>query len=239
MSLARSASTAHASAPSRASVPARASAPKPAPGVTVDVVLPAERAIFALEHVDAGAREIRVALAPFRRAIGCARDALDGRGGVVAAIAVRAAMVAMIARPSAACAALAAACAWATRDGKRRADRRRALMRGEGGGENETEETAAVTAFTARDATVLMERAAKAAERAASVADWRSRTVSAATMYAAMALSGVSAIVRADAMMCAIALYATRPARLRVIPDPIDACWSRLPSLWKVQSKIQ
>ena len=93
--------------------------------------------------------------------------------------------------------------------------------------------------FTAKDATVLMERAAKAAERAASVAEWRSRTVSAATMYAAMALSGVSALVRADVMMCAIALYATRPARLRVIPDPINACWSRLPSLWKDQSKIQ
>ena len=51
MSSARSASTATASAPSRAAVPARASAPKPAPGVTVDVVLPAERAIFTLEHV--------------------------------------------------------------------------------------------------------------------------------------------------------------------------------------------
>ena len=112
-------------------------------------------------------------------------------------------------------------------------------LRGEGGGENETEETAPVMEFTAKDATVLMERAAKAAERAASVAEWRSRTVSAATMYAAMALSGVSAFVRADVMMCAIALYATRPARLRVIPDPINACWSRLPSLWKDQSKIQ
>ena len=239
MSSARSASTATASAPSRAALPARASAPKPAPGVTVDVVLPAERAIFTLEHVDAGAREICVALGPFRRAIAFVRDALDGRGGVVAAIAVRAAMVAAIARPNAACAALAAACAWATRDGKRRADLRRALMRGEGGGENETEETAPVMEFTAKDATVLMERAAKAAERAASVAEWRSRTVSAATMYAAMALSGVSAFVRADVMMCAIALYATRPARLRVIPDPINACWSRLPSLWKDQSKIQ
>jgi hypothetical protein len=111
MSSARSASTATASAPSRAAVPARASAPKPAPGVTVDVVLPAERAIFTLEHVDAGAREICVALGPFRRAIAFVRDALDGRGGVVAAIAVRAAMVAAIARPNAACAALAAACA--------------------------------------------------------------------------------------------------------------------------------
>jgi hypothetical protein len=64
MSSARSASTATASAPSRAALPARASAPKPAPGVTVDVVLPAERAIFTLEHVDAGAREICVALGP-------------------------------------------------------------------------------------------------------------------------------------------------------------------------------
>ena len=82
MSSARSASTATASAPSRAAVPARASAPKPAPGVTVDVVLPAERAIFTLEHVDAGAREICVALGPFRRAIAFVGDALDGRGGV-------------------------------------------------------------------------------------------------------------------------------------------------------------
>jgi hypothetical protein len=93
--------------------------------------------------------------------------------------------------------------------------------------------------FTAKDATVLMEAAAKAAERAASVAEWRSRTLSAATVYAAMVLSGLSVFVRADAMMCAIALYATRPARLRVVPDPINACWSRLPSMWKEQAKIQ
>lgn len=106
-------------------------------------------------------------------------------------------------------------------------------MCGEGGGENEMEEMVLVMEFMVKDVMVLMERAAKAAERAASVAEWRSRTVSAAMMYVVMVLSGVSVFVRVDVMMCVIVLYVMWLVRLWVILDLINACWSRLSSLWK------
>jgi hypothetical protein len=34
-------------------------------------------------------------------------------------------------------------------------------------------------------------------------------------------------------------LYATRPMRMRVVPDPLTACWSRLPTKAREASKIQ
>jgi len=93
--------------------------------------------------------------------------------------------------------------------------------------------------ITMKEATGAMERVADVGERLASVAEWRSRTVSSAMMYAAFVMCGLSVFVRADVMMCCIALYATRPASLRVVPDPVASCWSRLPHFGKEASRIQ
>ena len=93
--------------------------------------------------------------------------------------------------------------------------------------------------FGQEEATAIMEATATATERLASVAEWRSRTVSAAAMYAAMVMSVMSLFIPARTVMCWGLLYATRPKRMRVVPDPLTSCWSRLPTKAREASKIQ
>jgi len=87
--------------------------------------------------------------------------------------------------------------------------------------------------FTAKDATEWMEACAKGCERLASVANWKLRTVTRGTAAACAVLAVLSASVKAEDMMCVIALYVTRPNWLKVVPGPIGSAWARLPSNWK------
>ena len=203
------------------------------PIATVDAVHPSEQQIFTLEHSRSGLDTFARAAAPFASVARVVVDGFDGRGGAMRAIAVRVIMVVMIRMPRVIVPALCAT-TWFVMGRERE---RRALARANGTGEDE--DSREYFEITAKGATRAMEGCATTFERLASVAEWRSRTVSAATMYAAWTLCGMSLFVSAETMMCWIALYATRPSRLKIVPDPVTACWSRLPSREKEASKIQ
>lgn len=230
---------------STAATPAVAARPKPAPGVTVDVVHAAESQIFSLEHTRESIAELCRALAPFTPAWRWIKDGFDGRGPIWRAIAVRVGMVTLVMRPNLIVPAACCACASVMRAEKTRADFERARSRGEVDRELESIMQMEMTArrveltFGQEDATAVMEATATATERLASVTEWRSRTVSAAVMYAAAVMSVMSLFIPASTVMCWVLLYATRPMRLRVVPDPLTACWSRLPTKAREASKIQ
>ena len=206
-------------------------------GVSVDVVHPAESQIFTLEHTRESISKLCAALAPFAYVFATLDRGFRGTGSLKLSIGVRVVMLTLIRYPNliAPCALLTIARVMSVE--KRRADFQRARTRGEVPSEMMNEMalfgSRAELEFTAKDATVAMEKLAKACERLASVAEWRSRVVSRATLYAATFMAVLSLFVRADDMFCWIALYVTRPDRLRVVPDPIGAAWSRLPSMWK------
>lgn len=209
---------------------------------TVETLHPSERAVLELEHSKPALDALAAALAPFAGAFDAIGRAFDGSAGVMAAIGVRVVMIAMIRFPRLIAAAACALAARTMETERKRAAFARARSRGESNAGDELMALgprAEARAITMKEATGAMARAADVGERLASVAEWRSRTVSAATMYAAYAMCGLSAFVRAEVMMCWIALYVTRPARLRVVPDPVASCWSRLPHLGKEANKIQ
>ena len=217
--------------------------PKPAPGVTVDVVHAAESHIFSLDHTRASIDALCRAIAPFAPTWRWVRDGFDGTGSIARAIAVRAGMVALVMRPNLIVPAACATCARVARREKIRADFERARARGEVDRELEAvmemKTRREEVTFGQEEATAIMEATATATERLASVAEWRSRTVSAAAMYAAMVMSVMSLFIPARTVMCWGLLYATRPKRMRVVPDPLTSCWSRLPTKAREASKIQ
>lgn len=146
-------------------------------------------------------------------------------------------------RPNLIVPAACATCAKVARREKIRADFERARARGEVDREVEAvmemKTRREEVTFGQEEATAIMEATATATERLASVAEWRSRTVSAAAMYAAMVMSVMSLFIPARTVMCWGLLYATRPKRMRVVPDPLTSCWSRLPTKAREASKIQ
>ena len=164
-------------------------------------------------------------------------------GSIARAIAVRVGMVALVMRPNLIVPAACATCAKVALREKIRADFERARARGEVDREVEAvmemKTRREEVTFGQEEATAIMEATATATERLASVAEWRSRTVSAAAMYAAMVMSVMSLFIPARTVMCWGLLYATRPKRMRIVPDPLTSCWSRLPTKAREASKIQ
>ena len=199
--------------------------------------------IFSLDHTRASIDALCRAIAPFAPTWRWVRDGFDGTGSIARAIAVRAGMVALVMRPISSSRRACANGARVARREKIRADFERARARGEVDREAEAvmemKTRREEVTFGQEEATAIMEATATATERLASVAEWRSRTVSAAAMYAAMVMSVMSLFIPARTVMCWGLLYATRPKRMRVVPDPLTSCWSRLPTKAREASKIQ
>ena len=209
--------------------------PKSSAQVNVDTIQPAERDVLSLTHSQESLSKLCDALTPFvplmrRTRAGFRGDSIKG------AIAVRVALVAAIYYPTLIVPGVLTTIAYVMKLERAKAERATSRSRGEDASAVLADEKLTITA---QDVTVAAEALAKAFERFASIAEWRSRVVSTATVYFALTMSVLSLLVPAQSMMMWLALYVTRPASMRVIPDPFTAAWTRLPNHSRAATNIQ
>jgi len=208
---------------------------KPSSNVNVDTIQPAERDVLSLKHSQESLNKLCDALTPFGPIVRHAREGFRGED-LKSALVVRAALVAGIYYPTLIVPGVLTAIAYAMRLERTKRERAKSRARGEDTSKLIEDEKLTITP---RDVTVTAEALATAFERFASVAEWRSRVVSSATVYFAIVMSMLSLMVPAQTMMVWLALYITRPASMRVVPDPFVAAWTRLPNNARSATNIQ
>ena len=212
-----------------------ATRPKSSAHVNVDTIQPAERDVLSLTHSQESLSKLCDALTPFVPLMRSTRAGFRG-DSVAGAISVRVALVAAIYYPALIVPGVLTTIAYVMKVERAKLERATARSRGEDASGVVPDEKLSITS---RDVTLTAEALAKAFERFASIAEWRSRVVSTATVYFALTMAVLSLLVPAQSMMMWLALYVTRPAYMRVIPDPFTAAWTRLPNHSRAATNIQ